>query len=93
MQSPHHPVPEASGSDHRAAQNFKQRPALLEPLRLARDELSGHAMACSLKDSQQGFRGLQPTSPDPKNQLSHFPHLAGHTATGRLHRSSTTFQE
>jgi len=31
---------------------------LPEPLGLARDQLSGHAMACSLRDSLQGLRDL-----------------------------------
>src|SRR5487761_2390183 len=51
----------------RAAQNIKQRPATLEPLGFARDCPPGLAMACSLKDSLQGLRGL--ASPDPTNQL------------------------
>ena len=48
-----------------------------EPLGLTGDQLLGRAMACSLRDSQQGFRGafppphdgFLPTSPDPANQL------------------------
>jgi len=45
----------------RTAQNIKDdRRNSSEPLGLTGDNLLGLAMACSLRDSQQGFRGLQP---------------------------------
>ncbi len=39
------------------------------------------------------YRGLGSNLTRPSEPASHFPHWAGHTATGRLHCSSTTFQE
>ena len=53
----------------RAAQTFKQRPASLEPLTARGGFPPGLAMACSLRDSLQGSRGVKSTSPDPTNQL------------------------
>ena len=65
-----------------------------EPIGLAGVQLLGRAMACSLRDSLQGFRGTRlRTSPDPTNQLPTSLNGAGQTATGRLHCSSRTSKE
>ena len=74
--------PQAVSNKKRSLQrkSFKQRPASPEPARGSRGISSpGLAMACSLKDSLQGFRGMFQTSPDPTNQppTSH---------TGQAHR-------
>ncbi len=45
----------------------------LEPLGLAGDELPGHAMACSLWDSLQGFNGAKMHHVRPYEPASHFP--------------------
>jgi hypothetical protein len=48
----------------------------LEPLGLAGDQLPGHAMACSLWDSLQGFNGAHRAQlVRPYEPASHFPHL------------------
>ena len=72
----------------------------LEPLGLAGDFLPGHAMACSLRDSLQGFRVHLRASPDPTNQLPSFPLPSsgqatrppgGSTAHLQLSKSSTGY--
>ena len=77
----------------RTAQNIKQLPAKYARADRARRRIFplGNAMACSLRDSLQRFRGSCLTCPN--EPASHFPHRAGHTATGRLHCSSATFQD
>ena len=47
----------------------------LEPLGLAGDQLPGHAMACSLWDSLQGFNGAKMHHVRPYEPASHFPHI------------------
>jgi hypothetical protein len=48
----------------------------LEPIRLAGDKLPGHAMACSLWDSLQGFNGAHRAQlVRPYEPASHFPHI------------------
>ena len=80
----------------RAAQTFKQRPASLEPLTARGGFPPGLAMACSLRDSLQGSRGVKSTSPDPTNQLptSHSGQAqrppGGSTAHLQLFKSSTS---
>jgi hypothetical protein len=52
----------------RTAHNLKDRPAQIAGAsRAHRSKLLGLAMVCSLRDSQQGFRGY--ASPDPTNHL------------------------
>jgi hypothetical protein len=77
----------------------------LEPLGLAGDQLPGHAMACSLWDSLQGFNGAhrmhfvrpyEPASHFPPKQISTGQATrppGGSTAQVQLHKSSTTRPE
>ena len=61
----------------RAAQNIKERPAIIARATGARGrDLPGHAMACSLRGSLQGFNGAKTTHHvRPYELASHFPHM------------------
>jgi hypothetical protein len=61
----------------RAAQRSKSgQQKLPEPIGLAGDKLPGHAMACSLRGSLQGFNGAQRAQfVRPYEPASHFPQM------------------
>jgi hypothetical protein len=79
----------------RAAQNFQTATSITRAAKARGGFPPGLAMACSLKDSPQGSRGIQPTSPDPTNQLptSHSGQAqrppGGSTAHLQLFKNST----
>ncbi len=76
------------------AQSFQTATSMLEPARGSRRISSpGLAMACSLKDSLQGFRGMLPTSPDPTNQLPTSHSGQAQRPPGGFHRSFTACSE
>ena len=68
------PEPRVDNTVRTAQKSKSGQQKLPEPLGLAGDHLPGHAMACSLRDSLQGFNGAETTHlVRPYEPASHFP--------------------
>ncbi len=87
----------SESASFRAAQNFQTATSVARAAKARGGFPPGLAMACSLKDSPQGSRGIKPTSPDPTNQLptSHSGQAqrppGGSTAHLQLSKNSTRY--
>jgi len=73
------------------AQNIKERPAMLEPLRLAAEVLPGLAMVCVLCGITYRGSGLSIDLAPPYEPPPLSPNGQAQTATGKLHCSFATF--